>query len=241
MKRSIFIFVLSLFVGFAGCDLLYAQKAEKKQAEKEKKELETIMQAKMYERQKNMDNIVLALQKLRQEQITLSAEYAKLKNKSNIEFTPEFEKSTMKLLEAQNAQKAYQISMLKSKQFNKYKQALEDYYISTDMMDKLKESDPKRYEQLKKKRDLEEKSRKYAEEYRMTSVQKEKNKHKAELKTVLNELFDLRELDREEEMKKLNQKLNDLMKVMSERNKKKNDIVERRLNQLLGEVNELVW
>ncbi len=246
MKRLLFIFILLSFVALCGFNTLYAQKAEKKQSEQKKIEQEKLIkeQNKLIQRRiekQTLENIMQALQKVRQEEITLRRELENLKFKTKIEFTPEFEEKVMFRLQQQDAARAHEIELLKSTEKNKYRQALEDYYIATDRMDKLKEKDPIRYEQLQKKRELEHKSHSFIEEYRATSVQKEKNKLRDELRSVLNELFDLRELDRQQEIKKLTAKIDDLKKVMNERKKRKKDIVERRLKQLLGEERELVW
>lgn len=240
MKRPLFIFITLSFVALGGFNTLYGQKAEKKQSEQARKEQEKLVQKEIFEKQK-MKSIIYELEKAIQKEVTLRRELENLKLKTEIEFTPEFENKVMRRLEQYDAQKASEIALLKASQKNKYRQALEDYYVVTDRMDKLKEKDPVRYEQLQKKRELDKKSRRLAEEYRATSVQKEKNKHKAELQSALNDLFDLRELDRQQEIKKLTAKIDDLNKVMSERKKKKRDIVERRLKQLLGEGKELVW
>ena len=108
-------------------------------------------------------------------------------------------------------------------------------------LEELKERDPERFEQKKKEQSLEYRSFQLAEKFRESKDEKEKAKIKNDLSVILGELFDLREKDREEEIKHLNKKLEHLKSVLAERKKKKKEIVERRLQELIGERDVLIW
>lgn len=62
-----------------------------------------------------------------------------------------------------------------------------------------------------------------------------------QLKTKLSKLFDLRELDRQEEVKLLEKELSELKEALQFRLKNKSEIVERRLKELTGESKYLDW
>lgn len=62
-----------------------------------------------------------------------------------------------------------------------------------------------------------------------------------EIRRKLSELFDLREEDKRDEIKKLEKQVNDLERKLRERKSRKKDIVNSRLRELLGEPNNLKW
>ncbi len=66
-------------------------------------------------------------------------------------------------------------------------------------------------------------------------------KLKTELKEVLNEQFELRQSKRQKDLEKLKKEVASLEKSIEDRNKKKSEIVERRISQLIGEPDELDW
>ena len=105
----------------------------------------------------------------------------------------------------------------------------------------MKEWNPERYEQKKKEHALEIRGRQLAEKYRHNNDSKVKETIKKELSSILSQMFDIREKDREEEIKLLTEKLDHLKNVLEERKTKKKEIVERRLQEMLGEIDVLRW
>jgi hypothetical protein len=69
----------------------------------------------------------------------------------------------------------------------------------------------------------------------------EKSKLKMELKNSVSQLFDLKEEMRRKEIDRLTERLADLNKKLKVRTKNKDEIVTRRLQELLGEDDYLDW
>lgn len=69
----------------------------------------------------------------------------------------------------------------------------------------------------------------------------EKVKIKKDLEQNLSFLFDLKEKDREEEVEELEQRLDELKKKMTMRKENKSVIIQRRMEELLGEDKYLEW
>lgn len=69
----------------------------------------------------------------------------------------------------------------------------------------------------------------------------EKVKIKEDMSRHLSELFDLKEKERKLEVEKLEMKLQELKKAIDVRSKNKNEIVQRRMQELFGEGQYLDW
>lgn len=65
----------------------------------------------------------------------------------------------------------------------------------------------------------------------------ERDKIKSELQRNLNELFDRREIERKKEV----EKLAELKKALGVRSNNKEEIIKRRMQELLGETKYLRW
>lgn len=71
--------------------------------------------------------------------------------------------------------------------------------------------------------------------------QPEQQKLKSELQGVLNKLFDIREVQKLEEVKILEKRLQELKESLQVRKQKKDEIVQRRIQELLGDSKYLKW
>jgi len=69
----------------------------------------------------------------------------------------------------------------------------------------------------------------------------DKAKIKQELKTSLSELFELREQKRQEEVKSLESRLAELKQKLKIRKENKNEIIDRRIQELIGQNKYLEW
>jgi hypothetical protein len=105
----------------------------------------------------------------------------------------------------------------------------------------LKEEDPEAFQDLMKRRRLERKVWELVEKYKRTRKEQKKKEIKDELRTVLSELFDLREKDRERQIEELEEELKRLKDLLARRRKKKELIVENHLKDLLGENEDMKW
>jgi 1,4-alpha-glucan branching enzyme len=69
----------------------------------------------------------------------------------------------------------------------------------------------------------------------------DKSKLKSQLTTTISELFDLKELNRQSQVKELERELVSLKKELDVRSKNKTEIIRRRVQELLGEDDFLDW
>ena len=78
-------------------------------------------------------------------------------------------------------------------------------------------------------------------DYRSTDDAEARKRIKAELAQVLNELFDVREQKKRDEVKHLTKRMDELRRVMESRKRNKATIVERRLQELTGARDDTRW
>jgi hypothetical protein len=69
----------------------------------------------------------------------------------------------------------------------------------------------------------------------------DKSKLKSQLTTTISELFDLKELNRQSQVKELERELTNLKKELEIRSRNKDEIIRRRVQELLGEDDFLDW
>jgi len=155
--------------------------------------------------------------------------------------TPEQEQGILERIKKENPEEVEELMLLKKERPIEFRKILIQRQHELERLEELKERDPERYEQNVKQHSLERRGRQLAEKYRDSKDEKVKANIKKELSATLSQLFDLREKDREEEIKHLTEKLDHLKSVLAERKKKKQEIVERRVKEMLGEIDVLIW
>jgi hypothetical protein len=96
-------------------------------------------------------------------------------------------------------------------------------------------------EQNKQILKLEEECIKMSILYKETENQEKQQTIEKELIAKVELLFDLREAQREKEIKRMTQDLTEMKKKLDERRLQKNQIVKNRLEQLLGKKDDLEW
>jgi len=122
----------------------------------------------------------------------------------------------------------------------KYEQILVGKYGEMLELKKLEKENTEMYKILLKAIQLEDKSMTLAEQYRKAS-QSEKDKIIKDLKTVLNELFDLREKEREYRIKELEKEIAYLKELLEQRKSHKEEIIQEKLDDLTGKNEWLQW
>ncbi|MFQ5605634.1 MAG: hypothetical protein ACE5HS_20370 [bacterium] len=107
-------------------------------------------------------------------------------------------------------------------------------------LERLQKRDQTRYEQVLNIQKMEIQSHVMGQQYQ-EAEESEKAQIKTELKSLLAKLFELRSQDRQEEVKRLEKQLDELKQSLAAREKNKEQIIERRLQQLTGEKSYLEW
>lgn len=134
-----------------------------------------------------------------------------------------------------------QLRILKAADPGEYRQRILDIFHQKRRLDLVRQTDPVQYESLLKETKLDQKSQNLSEQYRRARTQEEKARIKAELTILLNELFDIREQNKQGEIKHLEEELARLKGTMAERRKNKSQIVTSRMEELLDEETSLRW
>ncbi len=117
---------------------------------------------------------------------------------------------------------------------------LENYRIMTEIKE-LAKIDTEAHKDSLKAVKLEDESIKLSKQYRKATGEDEKGQITKKLKTILNELFDLREKERTRRIKQLEQELTRLKESLNKRKKNKDTIVQQRLDELTGKKENLQW
>ena len=107
-------------------------------------------------------------------------------------------------------------------------------------LERLSQTDQQRYLRALKERELERKSHRLAEEWHRAAAEA-KTDLKGELEAVIDELFDVRELHRSDQIAELERELKRLKEALKTRQENKKTIIESRLKELLGEEDHLRW
>ncbi len=124
---------------------------------------------------------------------------------------------------------------LKQQRPDEYERAVTQIAMEVRDLLAMKQNDPKRYERRMSQRKLDYRANELAEKIRGAGENQDTTAERKELKDVLGKLFDLREEDREQELKRLADELTRLKETMAKRRESKDKLVERRMEDLLGE------
>ncbi len=123
----------------------------------------------------------------------------------------------------------------------RYEEQLAKLWDDVRRLEKFKEEVPARYNNLKKQLQLERDCRKLAQEFRKSKDATRKFHIKIDLKNNLTELFNLREAERAGKVTELEQELAQLKEMLAFREKNKDRIIEKRLQEMLAEDEMLRW
>ncbi len=121
-----------------------------------------------------------------------------------------------------------------------YDMKLKKAFADLEHLMTVKEFDRQRFEQLWRIRELEGESRSLGRDYQDASGA-EKAERLKELRTVVKELFDLREKERQREIEKLEERLQSLKSTLETRRENKDKIVSHRVDELTGKAKQYEW
>lgn len=135
--------------------------------------------------------------------------------------------------------------LLKVKEVDKesYEELLEQTsYTGFDMYAGFMEaSEKERFQTDRKIEEMEVRTEALGIRYEHSSSENEKQKITTDLKSVLNQLFDMKEKSRSLEVEMLEKELKQLKESLKVRKQSKNEIINRRLNELIGKGDYLDW
>ena len=108
-------------------------------------------------------------------------------------------------------------------------------------LERLKEENPELYQDMVKREEYERRERELSRKYRDAETDADKKKIETELKTVLNELFDLNLKMRRREVEELENRIKEIKSDIEERKKDKDKVIELHLKDITGQNDHLRW
>lgn len=101
--------------------------------------------------------------------------------------------------------------------------------------------DPETRERMKEINEVEKQSRELAKQYRGAETDEEKQTIAADLKAVLVKGFDLKVLNQQKNMERLEKRLEELKDLLKKRKESRGDVIQSRLDELTGKTEHLKW
>ena len=149
--------------------------------------------------------------------------------------TPEQEAEALEYLREVYPERVEDILVWKDLRPDQYRRGLSRAFREMRFMKMLKEKNPERYARVSEEKQLERKSRSLAKKYREADDETEKARLREELEVLLDGLFDYRQMNRKGEIERLEKRLAELREDNQKRLANKEEIVQKRLRELLGE------
>jgi hypothetical protein len=159
----------------------------------------------------------------------------------DVELTPEMEKEALEHLAKLNPRGAEELRGLKMVNQRAYIERLRQILREKYHLDRLQKDDPVRFERESKIRELERQSHELGETYRKAQDETARKTARSNLVNVITQLFDLREMNRQEEVKRMEAELKRLKDTLAQRQQNRMNIIERRIQQLTGEAGAIEW
>ena len=155
--------------------------------------------------------------------------------------TPEQEKETLAYIERFYPDRADEIKLMKDKRPAIYIRGLSRAFREMRFLQDLESKDPEQYKQMIEEKNLEKESRLLGKKYRELPEGTEKDKLLEDLKGILERSFDLRQMNRQVEIDRLESRLQELKDQNKQRLDKREEIIQHRLSQIIGEKDLLEW
>lgn len=157
------------------------------------------------------------------------------KTMSPMDMNMDMDKDVIKFLEHFDPERLTHLGHLKQADPETFSRVMKESRNEMMKIKELKERDPQRLEQIMRERQMEKETKELSLQYRKSQNNDEKEKIKKEIKTRTEKLFDSREAQRENEIKRMEQELNKLKEKMKNRKANRNKIIEHHQKEILGE------
>lgn len=122
-----------------------------------------------------------------------------------------------------------------------FHKVLEETRREFTRLQELKKRNPERFEQMMQERRMEQETGKLAMHYRNSKNAEEKEKISREIRERLEKLFDLRESQKETEIKRMEEELTKLKEKSKTRKDSRDKIINRHQKELQGEDDDMQW
>lgn len=162
-------------------------------------------------------------------------------DKGNAKVSNEQIKSFESWLKTEDPDKYSEIQEMKSNNPEIYKRIVFEGVRHYSFLKMMQKKDPESYQRLLKEMKLDGKLRRLSKEYRDSKDEAKKKELKAQMKPVVEQLFDIRTQNREREVKEISKKVKQLQEMIQKRKTNKNTIIERKLQEVTGEMQGMEW
>ena len=154
---------------------------------------------------------------------------------------PAMEREVLQVFQDMRPEEYSRIIRLKESEPKVYRQELRDLAEKHQRILLIKKQDPEQYRHLVAEQHLNARTLQLAGDIQALQDGFAKQEKLAELKTMLYDLFEQRQFNRKQEIARLEEKLQELKASDQQREEKKDEIVQKRLNELLNQQEDLEW
>lgn len=162
-------------------------------------------------------------------------------DRTDVRLTPEQKDEAETFLQEQDEMLYDNLMNQKTLRPQQYDRLIVRAYHEMLHLREMEQRDPEMYERLIRERKLDRETRLLAREIKQLESEAEIKARKEKLESKLNTLFDLRQENRLDEIRKLEEKIQELKENNATRLANKAAIVEHRMNELLGERGVMDW
>ena len=131
--------------------------------------------------------------------------------------------------------------LFESRQMDQSMMVLRQLGLELRELRDLKARDPERFKLQLRIGEMDRRSAELGQKIRREADEAARKTSTDELKTLLGELFDLRQQEREKNVQQLDRELKDLLKQLETRKARRDEIIQHRFNQLTGKAELMEW
>ncbi|MEW6279526.1 MAG: hypothetical protein AB1758_12935 [Candidatus Eremiobacterota bacterium] len=153
---------------------------------------------------------------------------------------PEVEKEFLEFLQSQDPDRAAELSELRKSRPEVYRHALASHVERYMFLKQMKEEDPEGYQLGLEELKLDGRVRKLARAYTQTQDKEQRAALRKQAEEAVARLFDIRQQNRRRHVERMEKELARLKSQVDERQKKRQAIVERRVEEVLSDP-DLEW
>ncbi|MCU0644108.1 MAG: hypothetical protein MUC94_07580 [bacterium] len=157
------------------------------------------------------------------------------------ELGPDWENRILDHVKNEYPAELVNLQKMKNQNIQKYQRKLIKFWQEVRHELRLKKENPERYKRVRQQHELDHICDNLAEEYRQTKDKSRQSEIRNELKSKLRELFILREAEKEAKIAELEREIKGLKEMVAFRRQKQDEIIEKRLVEMLGQSQELEW
>jgi len=151
------------------------------------------------------------------------------------------EMEAVEFIQLDSPDKIPHLKLLKHDNSNEYYQILGHSLKEKRQLEYIKIKDPAHFERLKKERELERQSHDLARQCRELKDKQKQTKLQKEMRLLLDQLFELREERKKNEIQNLENELNRMKEINQKRRQNKETIIQRHLEELCDSAEAFAW